>query len=75
MGDGKRGFELVTSVSWGVVPNWLNYPLGTVLIFFFFFFDMSTQEREEEEGIRTSDLRFIRRDPHLIELPFNDSIN
>jgi hypothetical protein len=37
---------------------------------FYFFFDMSTQERGEE--IRTSDLRFMRRGPQSIELPFWD---
>jgi hypothetical protein len=36
----------------------------------YFFFDMSTQEGGR--GIRTSDLRFIRRGPQLIELPLGD---
>jgi hypothetical protein len=37
-----------------------------------FFFDMSTQEGGG--GIRTSDLRFMRRGPQPIELPLRDKI-
>jgi hypothetical protein len=29
--EGEGGFELVTSASWGVVPNWLSYPLKTLV--------------------------------------------
>jgi hypothetical protein len=35
--------------------------------FYFLFFDMSTQEGGV--GIRTSDIRFMRRDSQPIELP------
>jgi hypothetical protein len=38
----------------------------------FFFLDMSTQEMGEE--IWTSDLRFIRRSPQPIELPFRNQL-
>jgi hypothetical protein len=33
--EGEEGFKLVTSASWGVVPNRLSYPLRTVLLFLF----------------------------------------
>jgi hypothetical protein len=46
-------------ISLSVVPSWLES-------FFFFFLDMSTQEGGRR--IQTSDLRFIRRGPQLIEL-------
>jgi len=47
-------------ISLSVVPSWLES------FFFFFFLDMSTQEGGRR--IQTSDLRFIRRGPQLIEL-------
>lgn len=31
---GEKGFELVTSASWGVIPSRLSYPLGTSLSVF-----------------------------------------
>jgi hypothetical protein len=40
--------------------------------FFFFFFDMST--RVEGGGIRSCDLRFIRRGSQPIELPLGDDL-
>jgi hypothetical protein len=36
---------------------------------------VSTQDGGWEERIWTSDLRFMRRGPQLIELPLGDSIN
>jgi hypothetical protein len=51
---------------------WLIGVETQIFLFFFIFFDMSTQE--SGRGIRTSDLRFMRRGSQLIELPFGDKL-
>jgi hypothetical protein len=44
------------------------------LIFNFFFFFLHVHARVEGEGIRTCDLRFIRRGSQTIELPLGDKV-
>jgi hypothetical protein len=40
--------------------------------FFFFFFSFLTCSHKRGRGIRTKDLRFMRRGPQPIELPIGD---